>query len=322
MHVEKYTGSQLGQMCAHYARDRESGRYGNENIDSDKTKFNYNLAPAHGMSDVDFINTRIAEVKHMNRADVIKMADWVITLPQDYKGNQEDFFKAAYQEFCSLHGEKNVVSSWVHLDETTPHMHFAFVPVAIDKKTGQEKLCAKEVINRQMLKEVHSVMERRISDRVHEPVHLLNDATRAGNKAIIELKRETAKENLEKIERLGGFEKIAENLEKAEKIENIKDKMKTPAEPERSVFGKETIPYSVYKRDISLLNAEIYRLEDKVHQERERADNANLRYLRANDIIKQYDDFFNDRERLSDRINDLDRQQQEHEHEHTFSRER
>ena len=40
--------------------------------------------------------------------------------------------------------KENVISAYVHFDEVTPHMHYAFVPVVEDKKKGGYKLSAKK----------------------------------------------------------------------------------------------------------------------------------------------------------------------------------
>ncbi|MBT2158000.1 plasmid recombination protein [Clostridioides difficile] len=45
------------------------------------------------------------------------------------------------------YGDKNIVSATVHFDETTPHMHFNFVPI-----TSDGKLSARDLITRIELK--------------------------------------------------------------------------------------------------------------------------------------------------------------------------
>ena len=47
----------------------------------------------------------------------------------------------------------------VHLDETTPHMHFQFISIVMDKKGGFEKLCAKNLETRTSLVKVHREMK-------------------------------------------------------------------------------------------------------------------------------------------------------------------
>ena len=49
------------------------------------------------------------------------------------------FFERTYRFLCDRYGEQNVISAYVHKDEKTPHMHFAFVPVTEDKKQSVRK---------------------------------------------------------------------------------------------------------------------------------------------------------------------------------------
>ena len=90
-------------------------------------------------------------MKHLDlerRKDINVMIDWVITLPDDVPPEKaREFFESVYEFNSERYGTENVISAWVHMDESTPHMHFAFVPVVIDDD-GSERLCAKEVINR------------------------------------------------------------------------------------------------------------------------------------------------------------------------------
>lgn len=254
MHVAKYNANQVGQMCAHYNRNNGKERnYSNQQIDKEKSYLNYNLAPNRG-NEVDFINQRIEEVKHINRADVVKMADWVVTLPKDYKGDEREFFQATYDSLENRYGRENVVSAYVHMDETTPHMHFAFVPVAHSHdKEGREveKLSAKEVLTRNELQRVHGEVEREVSHQLERKVHLLNGKTKEGNRSIDELKRDTAIRDLEKIKDL----------------EKVRDKQLEPVQPKRGLRG-EYVLYSQYKEDIQTLNAHLFDKQREITEER------------------------------------------------------
>ncbi|WP_186312786.1 plasmid recombination protein, partial [Bacillus pumilus] len=89
--------------------------------------------------------------------DVKVCSDWVVTLPENLKGTSEkeqrEFFEKTYEFLANRYGgEKNVLSANVHKDETTPHMHFAFMPVVWDEKKQREKVSAKEVLTRKDLK--------------------------------------------------------------------------------------------------------------------------------------------------------------------------
>ena len=97
---------------------------------------------------------------------------------------------------ANIYGEQNVISAYVHKDEKTPHMHFAFVPVTEDKKRGGEKVSAKEVITKNDLKTFHTDLERYLDSFRDWHFEVVNEATKDGNKEIAELKKQTAHEEV------------------------------------------------------------------------------------------------------------------------------
>lgn len=189
-HVEKYKASALGHMLAHYNRSTPA----NKDIDRSRTEQNYNLAPERGDL-LNFINARLADgVKVQQRADVIKLCDWVVTMPKDLPGEKEQaFFANTYDFLVNKYGEKNMVSAYVHKDESTPHMHFAWLPIVKEKKNkkrlGQEKLSAKECITRSDLQKFHQQLQDYLEQKLNCQVKILNEATKDGNKSIADLKR-------------------------------------------------------------------------------------------------------------------------------------
>lgn len=60
--AQKYTRAACGHLAAHYERKKdEKGKYvkfGNQDIDPQKTHLNYNLAPRRGVEQIDFIRQR------------------------------------------------------------------------------------------------------------------------------------------------------------------------------------------------------------------------------------------------------------------------
>lgn len=189
-HVEKYKASALGHMLAHYNRSTPA----NKDIDRSRTEQNYNLAPERGDL-LKFINLRLADgVKVQQRADVIKLCDWVVTMPKDLPPEKEQaFFANTYDFLVNKYGERNVVCAYVHKDESTPHMHFAWLPVVQEKKNkkrlGQEKLSAKECITRSDLQKFHQQLQDYLEQKLNCQVKILNEATKDGNKSIADLKR-------------------------------------------------------------------------------------------------------------------------------------
>ena len=82
------------------------------------------------------------------------------------------------------------------MDEVTPHMHFAFVPVTQDRKRGGYKVSAKEVITRRDLQTFHSDLSKYLEQQLGFPVNVLNEATKEGNRCIEQLKRQSATEQI------------------------------------------------------------------------------------------------------------------------------
>ena len=126
--VQKFTRAASGHLCAHFERGKDENgeyiRFGNQNIDVERTSLNYNLAPDHDGGQIAFIQRRTSEVKCLNRADVNVVCSWVVTLPRDF-GRGKEFFKESYRFLADRYGENNVISAHVHKDENQPHMHFA-----------------------------------------------------------------------------------------------------------------------------------------------------------------------------------------------------
>lgn len=191
MNCEKFTRNQSTNILVHCNRSDPNRTYKNQQIDHSKTYLNYNLAPKHeNMTDYEFMKKRCEDLKILKRKDINWLVSWVITIPNDYQGSQEKFFKEAYNFFENRYGRNNVVSSYVHLDETTPHMHFCFVPVIFDNKKQDYKVNAKTCINKTELKKIHPEIQKYLEKQLNTKVNILNGATLEGNKTVEQLKKE------------------------------------------------------------------------------------------------------------------------------------
>lgn len=194
-HIAKYSKGAMGHMLSHYDRSKNnlSG-----DIDKARTVLNYNLGPVRAGTQLDFIHQRLSEVKVQQRKDVNVLCDWVVTVPKDLPLHEHKaFFQHTYNFLQQKYGAENVISAYVHIDETTPHMHFAFIPVVPDKRRGGFKVSAKEAITRSDLQQFHERLQTYLEDQLGHPVSILNEATRNGNKSIAELKRQSAVERLQ-----------------------------------------------------------------------------------------------------------------------------
>lgn len=275
--VQKYTCSQLGAMTRHYERVQdEKGEYvkfGNRDIDTSRTHLNYNLAPERNRGQIDFINQRTSEVKCQNRADINVMCSWVVTAPRVPKENagelgelilNDEETKKFFEESCKFlndrygnGSDKNVISAYVHMDETTPHMHYAFVPIVtaekINKKTNEktqvEKVSAKIAVSRVDLQSFHVDFDRHMTKVFGRSIGVINEATKEGDRTVIDLKRDSALQEQQRLKgdieslkseksALNGDVRVLENERKAlrnniKPLKVINERMETVKQPKK-----------------------------------------------------------------------------------------
>lgn len=179
-HIVKFQQHSLGHMCKHFERGLDEHgnpiKYGNQNIDLTRSHLNYNLAPERE-NQYGFIMDRCKEVYCLKRKDVNRMCSCIVTAPKDLPEHEhERFFKATYEFLAQRYGGKaaeNIVSAYVHMDEGSPHLHFAFVPIYYDKSKERWTVSAKNVVNRQDLKTLHPDLERHVSRALGHDVHVM-----------------------------------------------------------------------------------------------------------------------------------------------------
>lgn len=198
MHVTKFSQGACGHMINHYEREEGDGvTRSNEEIVPELTHLNYNLAAEdQPKAGYQYLSERLEVVHHINRSDIIVMADWVITAPEEIKKDQEkcrQFFECSYDFMKQKYSKASIISAWVHMDETTPHLHFAFMPIVKDEKHGGMKLGAKQLINRVELKKIHNQLQKKIDKELPFECKVLNGATKLGNRSVEELKEVTKK---------------------------------------------------------------------------------------------------------------------------------
>lgn len=200
--VTKFTDRSVYQHLRHI--NRATKNPSNESIDPEYTPMNY-----HPMSDCpqgkydtsaslhdawERYKSRKAELHCLNREDVKTMAGWVITAPKGLQDNeQQDFFRLSCDFLADRYGRENVVEAVVHMDETSPHLHFYFIPAVTDEKHGGEKICCNDVLNRFELQHFHTDFQKYLSEHGCS-ASVLNGATAAqgGNLTVAQLKERDA----------------------------------------------------------------------------------------------------------------------------------
>lgn len=183
----------------------------NECIDSKKTCLNYNLAPKRKGNLMEHIRQVCKDnnVRLSNRKDLNIMCSWIVTAPKTIPKDQiSRFFLYCYSFLKKRYGEEYTLSATVHMDETTPHLHYSFIPVGYDKKNNRLTVSSKLVATRTELRSFQQELSKALENEFGYDVGILNEATKDGNKEIQELKLQTAQK------RIAEAEQSAERAEK------------------------------------------------------------------------------------------------------------
>ncbi len=195
-HIAKYKASAVGKLCAHYNRWQgiDNPNVSRENIDKSRTHLNYTLGvyekdgkrfigKVRGSASwatvkgrIDAVNARAkAEGKRATRKDAVVMADMVVTLPPNVPPEDAyKFFWNSYQYIADRVGRRNLMGGYVHMDETTPHMHVPFTPI-LDGRFNYKKMC-----DRKFYQTFHKGLGDRLEQKMgYRPEVELSEETRA-----------------------------------------------------------------------------------------------------------------------------------------------
>ena len=185
-HLKNYTAASVPQILAHNSR---ADNYSNPDIDPARSKYNYSLSGHE--NDLAYYKDRLSQVHHMKRANLNTLSSWVITLPKGIKReDQQRFFSECKSFLDERYGEKNCVSADVHFDETTPHLHYTFIPVIFDEKKKREKVSRRDLFTLKELYGFHGDLEKHIEKALGYPVGIRTGKTEK-NVSINELKTKT-----------------------------------------------------------------------------------------------------------------------------------
>lgn len=222
----------LEHNCRTATKDKPDRQRANENINPELTCLNYDLAEPlrNGQTAQERHNDIIdkANEKSMKdlgralRSDAVLLCDWILTVPKDLPPEKhKQFFEESFKFMCKQYGEENVISANVHMDETTPHMHFSFVPLVDDKKYGGKKLCAKNMETPKSLAKIHKDIKEYLEEQLDCPVNVINEATKDGNKSVLDMKIESARKDYEKLVAINA----GESAKIVGKVKNVLDKI-------------------------------------------------------------------------------------------------
>lgn len=215
-HIKKYKLNSVADLVNHYERIAEIERgYKRDNIDNNRTYLNFNLRP-HNVKDEVKQAIKIHEdtSKKSIRKDANVFMDWVVTLPQDCDDCDIcKFFELVTRFIEDRYGIDNVVGAYVHLDETTPHIHVPVIPL-IDGK-----LVASKMVNRADLRSFHSDLSKLIDDCLGYHVSIELDEQQRADKQLSKLNQidyVAAKQELEYLRQ--DIDEVTERIRECERL--------------------------------------------------------------------------------------------------------
>ena len=229
----EHTIPPAGRALEHNTRTDPDRARGNDKIDPERTHLNYDLAEElrerlhNGKTATEIYNERLegAQEKYKGihgkkmKKDSVTMCSVVVTAPKDLpEDKHKEFFEESYAYLIERYGEENVLAANVHMDESQPHMHFQFMPFVQDKENGGQKLCARDLETPKSLRTLHPQLQKRLTEKLGCPVHLLNGTTVGGNKTKLELEVQSLREALHTLTDTGFVQKAIDKITKGKKL--------------------------------------------------------------------------------------------------------
>lgn len=154
--MEKYKRADIVGIERENERNENYKSTRNPQIDKSKTCLNYHIIP-YEKKYLAFIDQRIKQLslRRKIKDDAVLITSFILGSDKEFfdritAEQQKQFFADCTDFFSERYGKENVVSAVVHLDESTPHLHFNLMPVT------DGRLCAKELFYRAALRELQT----------------------------------------------------------------------------------------------------------------------------------------------------------------------
>lgn len=237
---EKHNNAAVYGVLKH--NNREILNSSNADIDPERKKLNYSLAPPDRgntlATNKAYYNQRLDEVYHYKRDTLVTCCEWVITAPKELPQSEEKaFFAACYNFFNEQYGEKNVIHCSVHHDEGIkndqgtvvygkPHMHYMFIPIVpCEEKHGfTEKVCCKELMTKNHLLNVHPQLNEYLARNGIHHCDVNSGITGGKSRTVHELKAQTLRSMI--MERDRQIESLSlQNEQLKKEVEKLQEKM-------------------------------------------------------------------------------------------------
>ena len=104
---------------------------------------------------------RLANCKEIiHRGNIVGAGSLICHVPEDVRPEDVQKFLDGFLQYCiQKFGKENMLMVAEHHHEHRVHSQAYFMPIVVDKKTGQEKLCAKEFFVRSLYQTLHDDLQ-------------------------------------------------------------------------------------------------------------------------------------------------------------------
>ena len=258
MHIFKVkNNSGWKQLSGHMERDHS---YYKNNVDLSKSDQNIKIREYMTAAELQE-HIRQSGVERKVRPDAVVALNVICTLPKDETHAQSDmraWGEAVVNATCHSLGldPNHLAGAEIHMDETTPHIHFSVIPI-VEDAAGKAKLSAKDVATREHLQHLHDDVQHDLRAAGYDGKYVSDDqeARGLGKESLPELKRrQFIKEDFAELK--------AELQEKQIDLQNLKEQHEKLSKENRK------LAMEIDKKNIRLgrLEAGIQEFHSKVEQ--------------------------------------------------------
>lgn len=196
-HVKHFKRCDIARLGHEWNRDRRADgslmfRPTGE-IDESRTPGNYQMERGRV---ANLLDKRLGQLTVSKRKDLNVVSTWVVTCPKELQGDPvkvRRFFEVTYGFIQDRYGRENVLNGFVHVDETSPHIHVPVVPV----KDG--RVSSKAVFTRIELSQFHKDLDEAVAREFGQKGLVVNGRTK-GDYTVEELKERDRQEEALRLE--------------------------------------------------------------------------------------------------------------------------
>lgn len=282
MHMDKVkiNGGDYTRLKGHMEREHT---YYKNNVDIERSSNNITIVPF--LTEEEMQNKAHMEASNKIRSDSVGSLNFVVTVPKDeelydctdylsgttsYEDWANDMIDATLQAMDLKRSD--VLGAVLHMDETTPHLHFSVMPL---KQIGEQyKLCAREIADKSHLNQLHDKVQAYMTDKGYTGRYVSEELSERG------LGKESLQEFKKNKEILGKLYKQKDKC--MQEIKSLNNRIKDLKHIEKEILSK------LKPKDHNIVKQPF---DKAIQQIIQRAKESNKTEKEISEKIKKYEDF-------------------------------